>query len=418
MVLVHIIKQAYSKNQWIQLLYRMSMHVVSLPLLLFLYALRPIYQIRLFRTFNEDRIGHLSMNTDLFLRRIQLHDPRKKNECWIGFASTRPANKQLLTMFIRAFQKQGIKIILVPSAMYELLIKGIINERSLFGKSKFYLPLPAESNEFYEFNNTTPNISFTDEEEKKGKELLKKMGLPDDAWFVCIHSRDAAFSSRHIAGDHSHHTPRYCSILHFLEAAEYITSQGGYVLRMGSEVDCPIKTDNPRIIDYATTHRNDFGDIYLAAKCKFFLGCASGLFVVSNIFHVPVAITNIVIPIHPPFREGDLFIPKKVLRQKEKRYLSLHEMLTFEKNEAYMRNGILRYNELGLVPVANSSTEIHDLAQEMNKRIDGTWKSSEQLQQRFRNLSKNNLCGGTPARMGSSFLKRNPYLLSDILLDK
>jgi putative glycosyltransferase (TIGR04372 family) len=43
---------------------------------------------------------------------------------------------------------------------------------------------------------------------------------------------------------------------------------------------------NTKIIDYASKYRTDFGDIYLPAKCKFFLGNTAGIYQVSTIFDI------------------------------------------------------------------------------------------------------------------------------------
>ena len=44
---------------------------------------------------------------------------------------------------------------------------------------------------------------------------------------------------------------------------------GYYVIRMGVKASKPLKSSNPKIIDYANSKiRNDFLDIYLGAKCS------------------------------------------------------------------------------------------------------------------------------------------------------
>lgn len=63
---------------------------------------------------------------------------------------------------------------------------------------------------------------------------------------------------------------------------------------MGSKVQKKLTNiDNPKIIDYATKYRSDFADIYLSAKCKFFVGCSAGILCVPYIFHVPVIQANV-----------------------------------------------------------------------------------------------------------------------------
>lgn len=61
---------------------------------------------------------------------------------------------------------------------------------------------------------------------------------------------------------------------------------------MGVIVKEALNTTNPMIIDYATKSSTDFLDIYLGAKCRFFLGSTGGINAVPRIFQRPVAYVN------------------------------------------------------------------------------------------------------------------------------
>ena len=73
------------------------------------------------------------------------------------------------------------------------------------------------------------------------------------------------------------------------------------------------------------------------------------------------------------------------------------------------------YTKAGLKVVENTAEEILDLSIEMNERLDGTFKPTkedEDLQNRFRSLLKpHHHCYGTPARIGTKFLRENKKLL-------
>ena len=58
---------------------------------------------------------------------------------------------------------------------------------------------------------------------------------------------------------------------------------------MGYIVEHEVGNVNHGIIDYATRYQSDFGDIYMSARCKFFLGSEGGLITIPWIFNVPVA---------------------------------------------------------------------------------------------------------------------------------
>ena len=95
------------------------------------------------------------------------------------------------------------------------------------------------------------------------------MGIGADDWFVCMHARDTSYLREwrpEYADAWDKVDFKNASIESYVKAAEYIAAQGGFVLRYGAVVEKPFPvTDNPRIIDYATKHRSDFMDIFLAA---------------------------------------------------------------------------------------------------------------------------------------------------------
>jgi putative glycosyltransferase (TIGR04372 family) len=391
-----------------ELLYLIWVNLFGLVISLFLYILKPFKSVKLLEI-RSRAIGQQAGNTGLFLRRLQLENERKSNKILYIGISGKPDNAQLLKMFKR-------NLFIIQS---DFLDRICSNGAFVLRWSGFFNELPFNGNEYYEFNNTEPDLQFTSSEEEEGRILLNNMGIDDTSWFVCFHCRDSAFSYSY-AGDF-----RNSDIKNYLDAAKYITSCGGFAVRMGQTVTEKLPDlNNPRIIDYANKFRSDFGDIYLSAKCKFFLGSTAGLFVVSAIFNVPIAGTNF-IPFHTPFRTGDLFIPKKIWSVEEKRLLTFREYIEFAGD---VRGGDIRQgvcmniyadNKLSdgkYVVIENTSEEILDLAMEINERLDGTFEvteEDEELQKRFHSLLYPDDCYyGTPARIGSKFLRQNKELLT------
>lgn len=379
--------------------------MIGFMILLCLYIIKPFRFVKLCGI-RSKYIGHQAGNTGLFLRRLQLEKGRKDNRILYVGISGKPDNRQLLKMFKR-------KLFIIQSEF----LNDIYN-RSILTRSVFHEELLLPHNAYYEFNNTEPDLHFTPSEEEEGRRLLSKMGIDDKSWFVCFHARDPAFFSsiqRQYPGDF-----RNSDIKNYLEAAKYIASCGGFAVRMGSIVAEKLPDlNNHRIIDYASNYRTDFGDIYLLAKCKFFLGDTSGLWVVSAIFNVPIAGTNFII-FHTPFRKGDLFIPKKIWSIEEKRLLTFREYIEFGSEFSDGR-GISNFDvdkklaEGKYVVIQNTAQEILDLAKEMNERLDGTFKiteEDEELQNRFHSLLQpHDYYYGTPARIGAKFLRQNKELL-------
>lgn len=380
-------------------------NILALPFLPPLFLLKKIWKIQFVRL-RTDRIGHLAGNTEVYLRRIKLGliDPNIKP---VGIALQKKANQQLLTMFGRK-----MKIITLPDHKYVKALRQIIFKHSLLSTLKLVEGIGWWNKAmFYELNNATPCIHFTEEEERRGKEFLAAMGV-DDKTFICFHARDASYLNRQWEKGDSYHNYRNCNIDNYLTAADYFTEQGGYALRMGSVVEKKITSKNKKIIDYATQHRSDFGDIYLAAKCKFFLGNTAGLFMVPTIFNVPVANANLVSIAYPPFRKEDLFIPSKIWDEKKQRFLTFKEII--DHNIIYFADG-KEFAAAGLKIIENTTEEILDLAIEMNQRLDGTWKTTvedERLQAKYKSLfPEDSPCYGFPSRIGALFLRKNNALL-------
>lgn len=350
------------------------------------------------------RIGHLAINTELFLRRLKYCNCYNKYNIYIGFCRYFPvSNRQLLSMYKRNFY-------IIESRILEKLLNTWIK------RTEFYHIPPINNNEYYELNNFKHILYFTEEEKARGKKMLAEMGIDKKDWFVCFHSRD----QKYLGESFEYHDYRDSDINNYLLAAEYIAEQGGYAIRMGSVVDKPLsKERHPRIIDYAIDYRSDFMDIYLSAHCKFFLGSTAGLFLVPTIFDVPVASASFIFFEHTPFRSGDLFIPKKMWSIDKKRFLTYKEILD---SGASRYDYSKQYEDAGIKVIENSSDEILELAKEMNMRLDMNYKPTngdEELQRMYISLFKPyHRCFGTPARIGAYFLRKNIELLNSRYIEK
>ena len=196
---------------------------------------------------------------------------------------------------------------------------------------------------------------------------------------------------------------------------EYIASVGGYSIRMGHVMGEKFEIkNNPRIIDYSENHRSDFMDIYLSSHCKFFVGCTAGLHLIPAIFGIPIVGTNWTHLEFPPYRRGDIFIPKKIRNIKKNRFLTFSEI--FEKRiGCWNRYQSERFIEEELEVIENEPHEILELVVEMNSILDGTYKYTQEddlLQKKYWSFVKSyHYCYGCPARVGREFLIQNKDLL-------
>lgn len=148
-----------------------------------------------------------------------------------------------------------------------------------------------------------------------------RLGLPRDAWFVCLHVREGGFHRDNMV-------ERNADILNYVEAIKEVTGRGGWVVRMGD----PTMTRLPamdRVIDYPfSIARSPLMDIYLIRECRAYIGMPSGILEVATLFHRPTILTNMPSWLWPyPTKWGEVGVFKHVYSKSRQRYLSLREWM-------------------------------------------------------------------------------------------
>jgi putative glycosyltransferase (TIGR04372 family) len=266
--------------------------------------------------------------------------------------------------------------------------------------------------------HSQPHLTFTNEEEQQGLAALRKMGIPDGAQFVCFFARDSAYLDSLLVRSFQsrifqYHDYRDSNIHNYIPAVEEMTRRGYYALRMGAVVKEALITTNSMIIDYAINHRSDFLDIFLCAKCRFFLGDTAGIAAVPMIFRRPIVYVNF-IPLEyvPTWSPHQLFIPKKLWLRGEHRLMTFREILDVEKRRILSTND---YEQRGIEIVENTPEEITALAVEMDERLEGKWQTTEEneeLQRRFWSLFRQSEINNVLlSHIGGEFLRQNIRLL-------
>lgn len=373
-------------------------------------ALKPFVFLRIGRL-HSGRIGHFSLNTELYLRQANLRDNSRQFDILIARELGRLCNYFLLGMISRKLLQTRRGICLTnrfASRVWDSMRRG-------FPDADLWFEFPDVPSNLRILNTAAPQLELTEREIRRGKQFLESVGVPPGASFVCFHARDHAYLEKvhryRPRGEWSYHEHRNCDVKNYLPAARYLASIGIYGLRMGYEVEFALEDEGPLIIDYASHHRSDFGDIFLPAKCKFFLGSEGGLSSVPWTFNVPVAYANAV-PGNAGWRSTDIFITKKLWWKEQSRFLRYKEIVDWGADNW---GSIESFTEAGLEVIENSSDEILALALEMNGRLDGTWVTTdedEELQERCRAIfPSGHRCHNYPSRMGSSFLRQNRELI-------
>lgn len=203
------------------------------------------------------------------------------------------------------------------------------------------------------------------------RKKLKTLGLPDEAWFVCVHAREEGFSPV----DEVLQRHRNSDIRNTNLAMEEVVRRGGWVIRIGDPAMYALSDHLPNVIDYAHSPlKSARMDIALCALARFTLGNTSGIALVSTVFGVPCAITNAIPTGTLWFRKDDCSIPKTIWSKNEQRPLRIDELLmtpcgSFQYAEQFEKSG--------LIPVENSPQDIWRLVCFMFEVLEESYEYSD-----------------------------------------
>lgn len=376
--------------------------LACVPLVLLARILRPLVWFR-FGYLPSARIGHYGPNVEVYLceRDAGMLDPRIRDLFYDGY---QVSNHQLQKMWSRVLPVHPI-------------VRWLDHvNQGIFGGAKHHFQFrPDPWRDVHGLlERTAPHLVFTPDEDARGREALPSIGVPADAPFVCFHARDQAYLETVLPGnDWDVHACRNCSVHTLVPAAEALTQRGYTALRLGAIVKEPLRTGNPRIIDYASKYRTDFLDVYLGAKCAFFFGSDAGIHGIPNVFRRPVAFVNYTgLEYLHTWASYDLFIPKKIWMREQRRFMTFPEILRSPVRKFIHSN---HYRDAGLEVVDNTPEEITAVVLEMDDRLKGAWRTTEEdeeLQRRFWQLYREGSVNQVyDAHIGAEFLRQNRDLL-------
>ena len=374
--------------------------------------------IRVFRPFllvrvgamRSDRIGHFALETDLMLREQESGvSPKPSRSIDLWYAPEPIANRVIYEMWKRVMRIWP-NWFMVPVFRLNNLMPG----------SKAH-QIPNTASTCLDVHNlidgAPPHLSFTPREIELGNKTLREMGLSEGDRFVCFIVRDAAYTKMAFPEkDMSYHDFRNCDIEDSVKGAEALADRGLFVVRMGSIVEKPMVSKNPKIIDYANSKfQSEFMDVFLGARCEFCVSDGLGYYAIPAAFRRPNAYVNFT-PFHIFFssRACDLGIAKTVSSLKTGKRLNLSQM---GENGIAQFSHTSQYSDAGVSIDSNTPEEIRDLMLEMLDRIEGKWKpqsGDDELQTKFwRKYSEvigeqRTICHGEiRAKYGAQFLRDN-----------
>ena len=401
----------------IKIILLVPVYLCSIPTLLIIHLISRWYLVR-FGGIVSSRIGHFSVNTELYCCEIESGINKPKQSYLDLFYYDDISNQQLAKMWRR-------KLNIMPK--WSLSPIHNLNEFlvNFFPNFKMH-NIVSEATQDRDVNNligkSKTHLEFTEEEEMLGKEYLKKFGVSEKDKFVCLTLNDPSYLNTYYSyKDWSYHYYRKSNIDNYILVAEELASRGYFVFRMGKIVSTPLKSSNHKIIDYASSNlRNDFMDIYLGAKCAFCISASSGFDGVPTIFRKPVV--QIVVPLldAKTWSEQVLILTKHHFSKKKKRKLTLSEILLSEIASCAATK---QFEALEVELIENSPEEIKDIVVEAIERIENKWESMEiddKLQNKFWKIfyssnyikSSRFAHGKLKARFGTKFLRKDPNWLN------
>ena len=281
-----------------------------------------------------------------------------------------------------------------------------------------YLARRQSENQMIIWSESPPTLAFTDAEKQKGSEIQQRL-LSDPAKpFVCIALPEKSYYlSKYPLSDSSDSgqdifkcMPTWESYYHCVNS---LTDKGLDVIRMGQSVDNTIDPSSCKIVDYASTSRSEFGDIWLLGNCKFVIaGGGTGIYHPASAFNKQVVITDNYSTITNPNGLKDLSIYQLAWSRSEKRLMPFSWLIA--QGEGWGHKKSLIDGDIEIIK--NTAEEINEVVLEMNQRLDGTWIERDEdveLQIRFKKLKENipkwRVQEGV--RIGADFLRRYQHLL-------
>lgn len=367
-------------------------------------GLLAVCQIRFAIVSNPGRIGHVAAEVDCFLKERALGlipDERPillLDRGRVGNRALLDIYKRYFTVLDRRWQRRLFFQLAKTPALRLPLARPVAG----FGECARYAQVLAL------WGDRPPVIALPEDIETRGRARLAEMGVPEGAWFVCLHVREGGYSP----GDEVTHAHRNADINSYREAIQAITDRGGWVIRVGDATMRPLE-GMEQVCDYALSDlKADWMDLWLCAHNRFFLGTSSGLAMLAAMFHKPSALANL-IPYGASYgmAPNDISIPKTLVSRSGE-LLDLAEI--FASGLSLLRYASV-FEKRGVRILDNSPEEIRALVEEMMDRLEGrfeTTEDDEDLQRRYRAfLGPADYSYGTQSRIGRDWLRSNRSLV-------
>lgn len=299
-----------------------------------------------------------------------------------------------------------------------LVTRSAVRTHERFGALPFCFDMPLTYRSIHGLrSNKTNGVSLNERERERGAAMLQaRYGIEPNDWFIGFHARDPAYlNAIEPDRDWSYHNYRDSHISALRQTVDDVVAQGGWAIRIGTNVGQPLGTEWGRqALDYANDDNDPFLDLYIIERARYVIvGGGSGVGHLAQALGTPVLWSNFIPLIPWPWCEKDLLLPKLMARENAgNAVLTFSEMhgLGMFSEDAFSETGF--YQREGLAIIDNTAEDILCAAREMNARAGhaGPFKETS-LQRQFRDNFVPNGAGG--GMISHSFLERHPELMAE-----
>ena len=380
------------------------------PLVILIIFLRPIIHIK-FGLINSMRFGRFVGSITNYYKTRKLYN-KKLFFDFIGYEKP-IINKQIKKMFDRKYKTFSFSSLI---SIIEKSLKFWTRGDSYSAKIR----KAAWEIEGEKIVILDQPISFTNEELVYGDLQLEKLNLLINSEFVCFHNRDSHHLDKyHQYMNWNYHNYRDFSIESLKLAADEFVNSDFHVLRVGSDANERLLSNNSKIIDYTFSGlRSDFLDIYLAFRAKAYFGSDSGTWSIYKLFGKHIFIINCALTqLYERVKVcSGIFIPKHLFHLEKKRNISLREMFDLEMSGFNKKEF---FDNCKIKTISNSQQELKDFAAESINYINGKEifsSEDKKLQEKFWKICFEHKNGFDEQKLKTqispSFLRKNKYLLT------
>lgn len=255
-----------------------------------------------------------------------------------------------------------------------------------------------------------PFLKLDDKHFERGQHTLREMGVSTGGWFIAIHVRN---NLSPLANSQS---ARNADVNSYLPAIREICRLGGYVILMGDKDSKKLAYNIQGCFDYAhSSYKSEWMDVFLWAKCRFFVGTLSGPLEIPPLFGRPALLTNA-----PCFgseasvmRTKTIMMPKLYYDCKKLRHLTFSEILDspigWSENHAQLDDIVLEDNKCE--DISNAILEMLELTDHSKDYDEEVMKisNSEEMIKISKIRNDYNAFGNAP--LPYSFLKKYDNLI-------